>query len=161
MSGATLSRGDKEGDFSVIQDFVPALHTRRVMEIWLEASREAHGFIPMAYWEATAPLVEKEILPRAQTTVFLWEGEPEVVGFLSLIDGDHIGALFVDPAYQGRGIGGALMARCKEGKERLTLAVYRENCRAVEFYRRQGFELLDERVDEGTGQPELLMVWRK
>ena len=106
-------------------------------------------------------LVEKEILPRAQTTVFLWEGEAEVVGFLSLIDGDHIGALFVDPAYQGRGIGGTLMARCKEGKERLTLAVYRENCRAVEFYRRQGFELLEERVEEGTGQPELLMVWRK
>ena len=53
------------------------------------------------------------------------------------------------------------MARCKEGKERLTLAVYRENRRAVEFYRRQGFELLEERVDEGTGQPELLMVWRK
>ena len=40
-------------------------------------------------------------------------------------------------------------------------AHWEENRRAVEFDRRQGFELLEERVDEGTGQPELLMVWRK
>lgn len=142
----------------MIRDFVPG-DTRRVMEIWLEASREAHGFIPMAYWEQTAPLVEREILPRAKTLVA--EEAGEAAGFLSLIVGDHVGALFVAPAWQGRGLGGALMARCKEGRALLTLAVYRENRRAVDFYRRQGFRLLEERVDEATGRPELLMAWRR
>ena len=44
-------------------------HTRQVIEIWLEASRIAHSFVPMSYWEATAPLVEGEILPQADTRV--------------------------------------------------------------------------------------------
>lgn len=142
----------------MIRGFTPK-DTPRIMEIWLAASREAHSFIPITYWEATAPLVEQEILPRAQTTVF--EAQGEVIGFLSLIEGDHIGALFVAPEHQGQGVGSALMEQCKAGKELLTLAVYRKNQRAVAFYQRQGFALLQEHIDEATGQLELLMAWRR
>lgn len=134
-------------------------HTRRVMEIWLEASRTAHDFIPMAYWESTAPLVEGEILPQADTRVFVQEGRVE--GFLSLIEGDHIGALFVAPRSQGRGIGSALLEDRKAEKDLLTLAVYKRNLRAVGFYRSQGFSVLEERTEEGTGEQEYLMAWRR
>ena len=140
-----------------IRDFAPE-DTPRVMEIWLAASEKAHHFIPMEYWRSTAPLVEKEILPRADTRVFVREGRVE--GFLSLIEGDHIGALFVAPECQGRGIGGALLEDCKGGRELLTLAVYRENRNAVGFYRSQGFAVLEERDDRATGQREYLMCWR-
>jgi len=141
-----------------IRPFLPG-DTPRVMEIWLSASREAHGFIPMEHWRSTAPLVEREILPRADTRVFVREGRVE--GFLSLIEGDHIGALFVDPGCQGRGIGRALLEDCQRGRELLTLAVYKENRRAVGFYQSRGFTLLEERVDQGTGQREYLMVWKR
>lgn len=134
-------------------------HTRPVMEIWLEASRTAHGFIPMAYWESTAPLVEKEILPQADTRVFVQDGRVE--GFLSLIEGDHIGALFVAPRSQGRGIGSALLEDRKAEKDLLTLAVYKRNLRAVGFYRSRGFSILEERTEEGTGEREYLMAWRR
>lgn len=142
----------------MIVPFSPVEHTGRVMEIWLEASREAHRFIPMEYWESTAPLVEREILPNAETRVWVEEGS--VAGFLSLVEGDHIGALFVAPACQGRGIGKKLLEDAKKGRQLLTLAVYRENQGAERFYRREGFVPLEERVDEATGHPELLMAWR-
>ena len=41
------------------------------------------------------------------------------------------------------------------------IKVYRENHRSVEFYRHQGFFLLEERVDEATGHPEYWMAWKK
>lgn len=140
-----------------IRPFAPG-DAPRVMEIWLAASERAHDFIPMEYWRSTAPLVEKEILPRADTRVFVREGRVE--GFLSLIEGDHIGALFVAPERQGRGIGGALLEDAKGGRELLTLAVYRENRNAVGFYRSRGFSVLEERTDEATGRGEYLMAWR-
>jgi len=141
-----------------IVSFDPKEHTKQVMKIWLEASRQAHDFIPMEYWESTAPLVEREILPKAETRVCLVDGK--AAGFLSLLEGDHIGALFVDPAYQNRGIGRELLEDCKAGRQRLTLAVYRQNQGAERFYRREGFVPLAEQVDPATGRPELLMVWR-
>lgn len=143
----------------MILPFSPAEHTRRVMEIWLESSRAAHDFIPMEYWLSTAPLVEREILPRADTRVFVREGRVE--GFLSLLEGDHIGALFVAPESRGRGIGKALLEDCKAGRELLTLAVYKKNQPAVEFYRRRGFSVLEERVEEGTGEREFWMAWKR
>lgn len=142
----------------MIVSFSPVEHTEPVMKIWLEASREAHGFIPMEYWESTAPLVEREILPAAETRVWVENGV--VQGFLSLVEGDHIGALFVAPEHQGRGIGKRLLEDCKAGRRLLTLAVYRENRGAERFYRREGFVPLEERTDEATGRPELLMAWR-
>ena len=62
----------------MLRPFAPG-DAPRVMEIWLSASRSAHGFIPMSYWEASAPMVEREILPRAQTLV--WEEAGRVLGY--------------------------------------------------------------------------------
>lgn len=141
-----------------IRPFTPE-DTEAVMKIWLTASEKAHDFISMEYWRSTAPLVEKEILPRADTHVFVRDGK--VLGFLSLIEGDHIGALFVAPESQGQGIGRALLEDRKAEKPLLTLAVYRENHGAAAFYRSQGFSLLEERTDEATGQREYLMCWKR
>jgi putative acetyltransferase len=96
-----------------IRSFAPE-DTSRVMEIWLSASEKAHDFIPMEYWRSTAPLVEKEILPRARTRVFVREGRVE--GFLSLIEGDHIGALFVARKARGRGSAGPFWRTAKGGR---------------------------------------------
>lgn len=142
----------------MIVAFSPKDHTGPVMKIWLDASRQAHSFIPMEHWESTAPLVENEILPRADTRVYLLDGR--VAGFLSLVEGDHIGALFVAPEHQGKGIGKRLLDDCKAGRQLLTLAVYRENQGAERFYRREGFSELEERTDPATGCTELLMAWR-
>ena len=142
----------------MLRPFAPG-DAPRVMEIWLSASRSAHSFIPMAYWEASVPMVEREILPRAETLV--WEEAGQVLGFASVLEGDYLGALFVDPAAQGRGIGTALLEGAREGRDLLTLSVYRKNAGVVGFYLARGFRALEEGTDPATGEGELLMAWRR
>ena len=55
--------------------------TERVSEIWLEANREAHGFIPASYWEENFQMV-KEMLPLAE--VYVWEDTGGIQGFVGL-----------------------------------------------------------------------------
>ena len=75
------------------------------------------------------------------------------------LDGDLIAGLFVRREARGRGIGRALMDEAKGRRERLRLHVYRKNAGALRFYRREGFSVLEEQTDPGTGEAESVMVW--
>ena len=69
----------------------------------------------------------------------------EVAGFIELI-GAHVSNLFVDPGFQGRGVGSRLMAAAEAAVEGdLTLSVFTVNPGARRLYERLGF------VVEGTG----------
>jgi len=64
-----------------------------------------------------------------------------VAGFVE-INGSHIETLFVDPQYQGMGVGADLLnaaERCVEGD--VTLSVFTVNPRARAFYERHGYML--------------------
>lgn len=129
----------------------------RVVEIWLAANLQAHGFIPRAYWEEQLETV-RDLLPRAE--LYVWQDGGAIQGFIGL-SGDHVEGLFVRPPLQGRGIGKALLDRAKNSRRRLTLNVYRKNERAAAFYRREGFQVRGEGVDGNTGEPEYTMVWER
>lgn len=130
----------------------------RVLEIWLEANLQAHGFIPAPYWEGQLETV-RTLLPQAE--LYVWQdGDSGVMGFIGL-NGEHIEGLFVLPAAQSRGIGKALLDRANEVRSRLTLCVYRKNPRAAAFYLREGFRFVGEGVDENTGEAEYRMIWER
>ncbi len=38
--------------------------------------------------------------------------------------------------------------------------VYRKNTRAIRFYQREGFEILNEGLDEAVGEKDCAMLWR-
>jgi GNAT superfamily N-acetyltransferase len=99
------------------------------------------------------------VLPTSDVTVADMAGE--VVAFSAVGDGwlEH---LYVVPAQQGRGIGGALLGRAmNENAAGLSLWAFAANHRAIAFYGRAGFvEVL--RTD-GSGneerQPDVQMHW--
>ena len=95
-------------------------------------------------------------IPSAETYVF--EGEAVIKGFVSIYE-NNIAALFVSPNYQGAGIGTQLMTKAKEIREELNLAVYTENRKSIEFYKKCGFKIEIEQIDQHTGHNELLMVY--
>ena len=64
-------------------------------EIWLAASLRAHGFVNEAFWRSRAAEVREVWLPVAETLV--WEENGFPVAFVSIIDDEYIGALFVEP----------------------------------------------------------------
>ena len=128
----------------------------QIIPIWLEASIKAHDFVKSEFWESKVRDMREVYIPASETYVYDQEGV--VIGFISL-GGETIAALFVTPSYQGAGIGSKLMAKAKELCAILNLTVYKENRKSVEFYIKCGFQIKQERLDQHTGQPELVMVF--
>ena len=128
----------------------------RVMGIWLSGNKQAHPFVDPSYWERHWEEV-REAVPQSQ--ILAWTEEDDIVAFLGY-SGDWIAGLFVDKERRGQGIGHELMEEAKREHSRLRLAVYVENRRAVSFYRREGFSMVEERKDNSTGQLEWEMEWR-
>ena len=130
-----------------------------VSAIWLDANREAHAFIPAAYWLGHLEEV-RAALAQAEVWVFADEARPELLGFVGL-QGDYIAGIFVRREARSRGVGRQLLDHVKAGHLRLSLRVYEKNQRAAAFYRREGFRLLETGVDPETGEAELLLEWRR
>ena len=126
----------------------------QVIRIWLEASIQAHDFIDREFWESKAKDMRNIYIPSAETYVF--EQKSIVRGFISLSN-DTLAAIFVSPDSQGKGIGTQLMRKAKGIRDSLTLTVYKDNVKSMEFYRRSGFRVEEERIDQHTGHRELVM----
>ena len=130
-----------------------------VAAIWLDANREAHDFIPASYWLGHFEEV-RTALAQAEVWVFEAEARAEISGFIGLQE-DYIAGIFVRREARSGGVGRQLLDHVKAGRRQVRLAGYRENSRAAGLYPRGGFRVLEEGVDPGTGEAELLMEWRR
>jgi len=130
-----------------------------VMEIWKEATIDAHKFIAKEYWLKNYDVVKDVYIPMAKTFVYIEENK--ILGFISIIEDEFIGALFIDVNSQSTGIGTTLIDFVKEKYNKLSLAVYVENNRAVEFYKRSGFRVESEGSNEDSGYKEFIMSWER
>lgn len=113
---------------------------KRVAEIWLNANLQAHSFISPQYWMGNFDLV-KAMLPQAE--VYVYEDARNIQGFVGL-NGEQIEGIFVSGEMRSQGIGRLLLDFIKTKKTELRLNVYRKNTRAIRFYQREGFEILNE-----------------
>lgn len=125
-----------------------------VLKIWLNASVQAHDFIPTQFWKSQVENMRTIYIPASETYVF--EMQSEVVGFYALYE-SRLAAIFVAPELQGKGIGKQLLKHAKNQRATLTLSVYKENQASYEFYLSQGFKVVNEHLDVHAGQPEYTM----
>ena len=128
-----------------------------VMKIWKNENIKAHKFIPNEYWESNYKYV-KEILPVAE--IYVYVIEKTIIGFIGL-NKNYIEGIFIDTNNQGNGIGTLLLNKVKETQNTLTLNVYKKNTHAIHFYKKNGFIITNENIDENTGELEYTMVWNK
>ena len=129
----------------------------RIMEIWLYTNIEAHDFIDEKYWRDNFGMV-KEMMTSAELYVF--EGNSEIKGFVGVMD-NYIAGIFVEGNNKSRGIGKKLLDFVKDKKDSLELSVYEKNTRAMNFYKREGFEIGEKNIDENTDEVEIKMIWTK
>ncbi|WP_223478407.1 GNAT family N-acetyltransferase [Oricola indica] len=134
----------------IIRPFDAAADTEKLSGIWLDASLRAHPFIGRPRLLEQRPLIEDEYLPKSETWVACHAGEP--VGFISLL-GSFIGAIFIEPNWQGQGVGRKLIAHALERKSELSLEVYTRNEQALHFYAALGFEEVSRRDVDDFGYP--------
>lgn len=130
----------------------------QIINIWLECNLKAHSFIPADFWKKHINLL-REALPQAE--VFIYQKETKIIAFVGL-DEDYIAGLFVKDDYQSQGIGKELLNQVKQDHNKLTLSVYAKNKRALNFYLKENFKILENKIDTDTGgEEELLMFWEK
>ena len=128
-----------------------------IMKLWLETNISAHDFIDKNYWVNNYETVRK-MIPEAD--IFVYEENEIIKGFIGLMD-NFIAGIFVKEDSQSKGIGKALMSYVKNNKDELILQVYEKNSNAIKFYMREGFQISGNRVDENTGETEIVMIWKK
>ena len=129
----------------------------KVADIWLDTNIKAHDFIPAQYWKSNFESVKAAFL---QAEVYVYAEDKEIQGFIGLSDA-YVEGLFVSDEMQSRGIGKTLLDYAKGKKEELFLNVYRKNTRAISFYRREGFEIQHNGLDEAVWEKEYTMEWHK
>ena len=132
--------------------------TVKVMTIWTRGNFQAHPFIDKDYWLLNFNRVKDEYLQKAYTLVY--EENGEIKGFISLLDDEYIGALFVREDSRRKGIGRKLINKLKETHSKLSLNVYEKNVNATLFYIALGFVNTKIQVDEKTNEKEYIMEWK-
>lgn len=130
-----------------------------VMSIWLKTNITAHPFISEAYWFKNYDVVKDQYMPNAAT--YIYEEKQVIKGFISIIDQSFVGALFVLDDEQGQGIGKKLLNYCQSLYSSLELGVYKENIKAVHFYKHCGFVKVKEQSNADSGFIEYIMRWVK
>ncbi len=128
-----------------------------VMIIWEKENIKAHKFIPKEYWKNNYNYV-KEVLPNTKIYVYISEGK--IVGFVGL-NNHYIEGIFIDTNSQHIGIGTTLLNKVKENKSNLTLSVYKKNINAINFYKKNGFVITSESIEENTNEVEYTMTWNR
>lgn len=140
----------------MVRDF-QAEDLNRIMELWLETNIQAHDFIKKSYWQDHFDEV-MEILPNA--SVYVYEDNGSIEGFIGLVD-NYIAGIFISEDNQSRGIGRQLLHHVKGNHNELSLKVYEKNQRAVKFYLREGFLVMEKQEDRENGEVEYEMVWNR
>ncbi|RYC38095.1 N-acetyltransferase [Pectobacterium zantedeschiae] len=128
-----------------------------LMQLWLKSTILAHPFIREDYWQESATVVREVYIPQSQTWVY--EEQGSLIGFISVLEGRFIGALFVEQTYYGKQIGAALIQHVQAQFPLLSLEVYQLNTRACRFYHKQGFVVVEENVNQDTQATALIMQW--
>lgn len=84
-----------------------------------------------------------------------------VVRGLIVLDGPEISKLFVDPCFQNRGIGAALLKFAVEVHHADVLWALEKNVRGIRFYERHGFRATGEKIFEDDTTEYLIRMKRR
>lgn len=131
-----------------------------VAEVWLRSFTAALPRVRRAHAdEQVRSWFREVVVPGLETWVAMVDGA--VVGMM-VLDGEDLDQLYLDPAWQGRGIGGRLVQlakeRCPAG---LALWTFQVNEPARRFYERHGF-VAAERTDGHRNEerePDIRYRW--
>ena len=120
----------------------------QVVELWLSGNLDAHSFVPEEYWESHAAEVQEQLLCAE---VYVYEENGRILGFAGIQE-NYLAGIFVQKGLRGNRIGKQLLDHAKSVHPSLTLNVYQKNQRAVSFYQREGFSILQTGTDPETGE---------
>jgi len=123
----------------------------RALAIWRAAVDVTHGFLTPQDRAEIDVMVAEQFLPNAE----LWLATDEndyPIGFL-VMDGAMIDALFVDPAFHGRGFGTLLLDQALKLSPNATVDASEQATNALPFYLGRGFRVVGRSETDPQGRP--------
>ena len=127
---------------------------KSLIHTWEIASQVGHPFLSEEFLKSERKNIPAVYLPNGDAWVALVNGN--VVGF-TILHGNEVGALFVDPEFHGSGIGYALMDKAHGLHHELKVEVFKENAIGNKFYSRYGFSVVREYFHQETGMMMLCL----
>ena len=147
-----MSTNQPEQNFSIsavtIRPYA-ASDLESLLSCWDKADGLAHAFLPETFRQQVRKDLVDLYLPNTETWVAEFNGA--VIGFIALA-GNEVGGLFLDPAFHGKRIGKSLMDKARELRATLEVEVFKNNNIGKAFYKKYGFELMEEKLHDKTGQ---------
>jgi putative acetyltransferase len=105
-------------------------------------------------------MVQRDYFPATPFTVAVDDAD-RPLGFTEVEDDTCIGALFVDPAVHGQGIGRALVEAAMPSGVPITVEVNEANASARRVYEGWGFRIVSRKETDGEGRPYPRLVLRR
>ncbi len=124
----------------------------------ISQSVDAQSWMPKLHSGAQDVAFAGKMIDRGWVTVA--EIDWTVSGFMAR-DGEEIHSLYIADFAQNQGVGQALIADAKTRSDRLSLWTFQANRGAQRFYKREGFEPVEETDGSGNdeGLPDIRFEW--
>ena len=137
-----------------------AADASRIAEILIFSKRMNYREIfhndSVSFGEMQVYPLAKNYIDHPDTLNGIWVYDDAFVRGMIHIEGNQIAELYVDPFFEGQGIGSRLIEFALQQKNCDHLWVLEKNTKAIRFYQRHGFSLTDEKkLQEGT--PEFIV----
>lgn len=131
-------------------------HREGLLKVWEESVLATHDFLTSGDFEEIRSAVHT--VDFNAFDVYCLMDESEVIGFVGTHD-KKVEMLFLSPAYIGRGLRKELMTFAVKDLKADKVDVNEDNKRAVNFYRRFGFDVYERTStdDQGRNYPLLRM----
>ena len=136
-----------------------AADASRIAEILIFSKRMNYREIfhndMVSFGEMQVYPLAKNYIDQPDTLNGIWVYDEAFVKGMIHIEGNQIAELYVDPFFEGQGIGSALIEFAIEQKNCDRLWVLEKNTKAIRFYQKHGFE---ERPCEWDGPGMFKMI---
>ena len=135
-------------------------HVKEIVNLHNKVFRATYPTFPIIHTREEDIQHFTDVIGAESVHVALYEGK--VVGYLAL-SGEWLNKLYVDPDFQGHGVGTKLLEIAKDSSDMLQLWTFQVNQKAREFYERHGFVKIKETdgSENEERQPDVLYGWQK
>ena len=131
-------------------------YKQQILTVWERSVLATHDFLTPTDFSEIKELAQ--IINFNHFQVYCLIEDDLVIGFIGVAD-KKIEMLFLDPKYFGQGLGKILMSFALNELSADKVDVNEQNVKAVNFYKKFGFEIVErtEKDDQGRNYPLLRM----
>ncbi|MDD6484320.1 MAG: GNAT family N-acetyltransferase [Clostridiales bacterium] len=128
-----------------------------ILDLWMRSVTKANSFIEDDFWQKHYDDAKDQYLNGKDNFEYIEDGK--IVGFICVDNENCVAGIFVDPAYQNRGIGTALLQYVQTLYSLLHMNVYMKNKNSLDFATYCGFVIDGAIRNPINNEVQYTMIW--